>query len=216
VAIIGFNPTAFGSQRRPVLRQYSPDLVRACDADEPLGLLTVTVDRDRGDRADARLGGEVAVCVGVHAEDRTRFRQRGRSDVESYDATAFERDAYTSVVAGSVDALEEAGSALAPTAPDGSMPYRAGGAVAADVDVYERSSSLGDTGAASALFGLITAWEAGEDDVVVVGYGDGASATAIRLTGSIRVEIPDETTSITYDDYLRKRGHIVSDDGGVN
>jgi hydroxymethylglutaryl-CoA synthase len=146
----------------------------------------------------------------------TRFRRRGRTDVESYDATAFERDAYTSVVAGAVDALERPGSALAPTAPDGSMPYRAGRAVDADADVYERASSLGDTGAASPLFGLLAAWQNGEDDVVVVGYGDGASADAIRLAGLVDVDWDRETTLITYDEYLRRRGHVVTDDGGVN
>ncbi|WP_435073521.1 hypothetical protein [Halorubrum sp. HHNYT27] len=146
----------------------------------------------------------------------TRFRQRGQVNVESYDATAFERDAYTSVIAGAVDALDRPGTALAPTAPDGSMPYRAGRAVAADMDVYERTSSLGDTGAASSLFGLLAAWQEGEDDVVVVGYGDGASATAIRLDGSVDVDWTRETRSITYDEYLRRRGHVVSENGGVN
>lgn len=146
----------------------------------------------------------------------TRFRQRGQTDVEAYDATAFERDAYTSVISGAVDALERPSSALAPTAPDGSMPYRAGGAVDTEMDVYERASTLGDTGAASSLFGLLAAWQNGEDDVVVVGYGDGASADAIRLMGSIDVDWKRETVSITYDEYLRKRGHIISENGGIN
>lgn len=146
----------------------------------------------------------------------TRFRERGRANVDSYDATAYERDAYTSVIASAVDALERPPAALAPTAPNGSLPYRAGRAVDADTNVYERASSLGDTGAASPFFGLLAAWQEGEDDVIIAGYGDGASADAIRLTGSLTDDWSRTTESITYDEYLRKRGHILSNNGGKN
>lgn len=194
----------------------------AVAADCPIGAPDAAIDHAAGAGAVALLIAEDGPASveesSSYAQEfsGTRFRQRGRLDVESYDATAFERDAYTSVIAGAFDALNCSASALAPTAPDGSMPYRAGRAVAADVDVYERTSSLGDTGAASPLFGLLAAWEDGKDDVVVAGYGNGASADALRLIGSIEVAWDHETTSITYDEYLRKRGHIVSGDGGVN
>jgi hydroxymethylglutaryl-CoA synthase len=194
----------------------------AVAADCPIGAPDGAIDHAAGAGAVALLiaeDGPVSIeesASYAHEFPGTRFRQRGQTNVESYDATAFERDAYTSVVAGAVDALDHTGAALAPTAPDGSMPYRAGRAVGGEMDVYEQTSSLGDTGAASSLFSLLAAWQDGEDDVVVVGYGDGASANAFRLAGSISVEMTRETTSITYDEYLRKRGHVVSDTGGVN
>lgn len=214
--------TRAGTEALTVAAESGDSPSVAVAADCPIGAPDDAVDHAAGAGAVAFLineDGPVSIEESAsYAQEfpGTRFRQRGRTDVESYDATAFERDAYTSVVAGAVDALERPGSGLAPTAPDGSMPYRAGGAVDTDYDVYERASSLGDTGAASALFGVLAAWENGEDDVVSAGYGDGASADAIRLAGSIDVDWDRETVSITYDEYLRKRGHIVSNDGGVN
>jgi hypothetical protein len=63
---------------------------------------------------------------------------------------------------------------------------------------------------------MLAAWENGEDDVVLAGYGDGASADAIRLAGSIDVDWEQERVYISYDEYLRKRGHIMSKDGDMN
>jgi len=93
------------------------------------------------------------------------------------------------------------------------MPYRAARSVG--VEAYETASSLGDTGAASAFFGVLEAWRNDEDDVTAVGYGDGASADAVRLVGSLSGEWGRaETVSITYTEYLRRRGHIVGDAEG--
>ena len=140
----------------------------------------------------------------------TRFRERGEKEVEKYGATAYERDAYTTVVSEAFGAAvddTDANVALAPTAPDADMPYRAGRET--DAEVYETASSLGDTGAASALFGILKAWKSGEEEVIAVGYGDGASADAVRLVGSLSGEWGRDAEDISYAEYLRRRGHIV-------
>ncbi|MDY7081415.1 MAG: ACP synthase, partial [Halobacteria archaeon] len=103
-------------------------------------------------------------------------------------------------------------------APDADVPYRRGRAASPDADVYELASELGDTGTASPLFGLLAAWEDGAENVVVVGYGDGAGADALRLSGSLSGkdwQRDSGTVSISYTEYLRERGHIVSEEGGV-
>lgn len=144
----------------------------------------------------------------------TRFRERGRDTVDSLDVTAYERDAYTSTIAGACSQLERPPAALAPTAPDGRLPHRAGRAMETDVTVYELASTLGDTGAASPLFGLIAAWNNDDTDVVVAGYGAGAAVDVIRLSGSLAVDWERETTALTYSEYLRKRGHLTAAHGG--
>jgi hydroxymethylglutaryl-CoA synthase len=145
----------------------------------------------------------------------TRFRNRGSETIDAYDATAYERDAFRSVIAGAVSDLDESAPALAPTATDGGLPYRSARGLDFDAEVYETASSLGDVGAASPLFGLLDAWNDGHSEVIVVGYGDGASADAIRISGAINLDWErDSTQDISYSEYLRKRGHIISDDGG--
>ncbi|MFB6124936.1 MAG: hypothetical protein ABEJ59_03155 [Halanaeroarchaeum sp.] len=144
----------------------------------------------------------------------TRYRERGETSTRSYGATAYERRAYRETVAGAIEALSVAPVAIAPTAPDGSMPYRATGDLSNDPDVFERASSLGDTGAASPLFGLVAAWEADATDVAVVGYGDGAAADVAVVRGTAPVRAPPgETVSLTYEEYLRYRGETVSEGG---
>ncbi|MFB6178366.1 MAG: hypothetical protein ABEI77_01420 [Halorientalis sp.] len=143
----------------------------------------------------------------------TRFRERGASAVDGYDATAYERDAYSTVVAGAVAELDGSPTVLAPTAPNGKRPYRLAGHVDADVGISETANSLGDTGAASPFFGLLASWADGHDDVTIVAYGDGASATAVSVTGTLDASWDRETVSITYAEYARKRGHVV-DTGG--
>jgi len=193
----------------------------AVAADCPLGKPDDAVDHAAGAGAVALVvSDEDAGAVGMkqkasHTQEfpGTRFRERGEKRVRKYDATAYERDAYTTVVSEAFEATDATASVLAPTAPDADLPYRAGRSVG--TEVYEAASSLGDTGAASALFGLLEAWQNDEDDVVVVGYGDGASADALRLSGSLSVDWERERTkTVTYTEYLRQRGHVVSDAGG--
>lgn len=210
-------------------------LLSAVRADGPA--LAVAADCPRGDPDDAidhaAGAGAVAVATGEQRSSGpgtpsesgrarvaetatwareypgTRYRERGADAVETYGATAYEREAYTTAVEGAVGRLSEVPAALAPTAPDGSLPGRAGGVV--DATVYHLAGELGDTGAASPLFGLLAAWDAGESTVAVVGYGDGADAVLVEGCSSVDWERP--AVEVTYAEYLRKRGHIVSDGG---
>jgi hydroxymethylglutaryl-CoA synthase len=142
----------------------------------------------------------------------TRFRRRGSETVETYDATAYEREAYTTAIGGAVDGLENPPAALAPTASDGSLPTRAAGAVE-EGTVYHLADRLGDTGAASPLFGLVAAWEAGEQRVAMVGYGDGAGADALVFEGTHLVGWERPAEDVSYAEYLRKRGHVIAEGG---
>lgn len=193
--------------------------------------LVIATDAPSGDPDDA-LGhaagaGAVALVLtesgpatitdqGSYAEEfpGTRYRERGDATVQSYDATAYERHAYAATIAGAIDTVEEQPTALAPSAPDGGMPYRATSDLDTDPSVYERASSLGDTGSASPFFGLIEAWEDGESTVHVVGYGDGATADVLVIDGTVPVETAREPVSIGFGEYLRIRGEVISSGGG--
>lgn len=192
--------------------------------------LAVAADAPRGDPDDAlgHAAGAGAVAL-VLADDGpasveetahytrefagTRFRERGADTVSAYDATAYERDAYTSVVAGAVDGLDSVGEFLAPTAPDGKLPYRVTSGIDADAEVVQAADELGDTGAASPLFGLCAAWRQGAESVTVVGYGDGASADALTVTGTLAADWERETERVSYGEYARKRGYVISEGG---
>jgi len=192
----------------------------AVAADCPLGKPDDDIDHAAGAGAVALVVGDGGVGE-VEMEEKashtqefpgTRFRERGEKNVDAYDATAYERDAYTTVVSEAFEGIDATDPVLAPTAPDADLPYRAGKKVG--TDVYEAAASLGDTGAASALFGLLEAWRNDEDDVTVVGYGDGASADAVRLVGSLSGDRERERTkTVTYTEYLRRRGHVVTEGG---
>ncbi|WP_200840216.1 hydroxymethylglutaryl-CoA synthase family protein [Halorubrum sp. JWXQ-INN 858] len=146
----------------------------------------------------------------------TRFRGHGSATVERYEATAYERHAFSGPIAAAVGSLDDPETAVALTAPDGSLPHRAARALDFDADVYHAADRFGDLGAASALFGLVTAWDDGVDAVTLVGYGDGATVDALVLDGRLDASLDRETEAIGYAEYLRKRGHVVTDDGGVN
>lgn len=194
-----------------------PTLVVAADA--PVG----APDDDRDHAAGAGAVAFVLAADGTveiqetatYTEEHpgTRFRERGASTVDAYDATAYERDAYTSVVAGVVDGLDAVGDVLAPTAPDGKLPYRATRGLDADPAVSQVATDLGDTGAASPLFGLCAAWQNDAEAVTVVGYGDGASADAVTVSGTVPVDWARETVEISYAEYARKRGLVVTGGG---
>lgn len=197
------------------LRAETPGLVVA--ADFPLGEPDSAVDHAAGAGAVALVVGDdgadvVETATYTQEYPGTRFRRRGSETTETYDATAYERDAYTTVIGGAVEKLAESPEAIAPTAPDGSMPNRAAG-VADGATVYQYADELGDTGAASPLFGLISAWEDDASPVTVIGFGDGAGADAITIDGSLSVEIDRAATDISYTEYLRKRGHILANGG---
>jgi len=194
------------------LRAAGPAVAVA--ADEPRGPPADGTDHAAGAGAVAVvLTGEGAVSVTDHATDTeefagTRFRERGAETVDTYGATAYEREAYTTVVGGAVSRLQSTPEAIAPTAPDGSLPPRAVRGVDGDPAVYHLADRLGDTGAASALFGLLAAWDAGESSVAVVGYGDGASADALAMDGALPVSTEWPGVDRSYQEYLRQRGHL--------
>lgn len=197
------------------IRADTPSLVVATDC--PLGDPDSAIDHAAGAGAVALLvgdeGAEVVEMATYTSEyPGTRFRRRGSEVTEKYDATAYERDAYMTVIGGAVDELAEPPEAIAPTAPDGSIPSRAS-SVADGATVYQYADEFGDTGAASPLFGLISAWEDSASPVTVVGFGDGAGADAVTIEGSLPVEIDRTATDISYAEYLRKRGHILPDGG---
>lgn len=198
------------------LRAEGPAIAVA--ADEPRGTPETGIDHAAGAGAVALvLANEGAVTVTDHATYTeefagTRFRRRGGESVDTYGATAYERNAYTTVVGEAASRLESVPGVIAPSAPDGSLPGRAARALDGDPSVCHTADELGDTGAASALFGLVSAWDAGETSVAVVGYGDGASADALAVEGSLPVSTDWEAVDRSYQEYLRLRGHV----GGAN
>jgi hydroxymethylglutaryl-CoA synthase len=210
------------------LRAARPALVVAADC--PLGspgdaidhaagagaVAFVLVDAQSDDEATGDAGSPRLVDRASYTREfaGTRFRRRGRETVEGYGATAYERTAFASVVAGAVDALAERPAAVAPTATDGSLPGRVSRAVDADVTVHHMAATLGDTGAASPLFGLLEAWDSGATSVAVVGFGDGASADAVAVEGRLPVAFDWPATTIDYAGYLKRHGHLTGTESG--
>ncbi|ELZ98161.1 hydroxymethylglutaryl-CoA synthase [Haloferax mucosum ATCC BAA-1512] len=160
----------------------------------------------------------------------TRFRRRGSADTESIGITQYERDAYTSAVGGAVEALEDdvsatstAGAAkradaVALTAPDGALPYRAArtlGVTTEKIAAGTVVSQTGDTGSAGPFLGLASALESGVSSVLLVGYGGGAGATAAFLSAESDVPVDavlDGDTALSYAEALRRRGTITGEE----
>ncbi|MFC7068703.1 hypothetical protein [Halobaculum lipolyticum] len=199
----------------------------AVASDAPLGAPDDAVDHAAGAGAVAVVAGDGEVPTDSVEGDRptvtgtatygreypgTRFRRRGAETVETYGAAAYEREAYTSTLAGAYAALSDPPTDVAPTAPDGSLPGRAGRAIDG-ATVHHLADELGDTGAASPLFGLLAAWEAGADSVAVLGYGDGAGVDAVAIEGTRSVEWRRPASDLTYAEYLRTRGHVLPSGG---
>ncbi|MGB9955004.1 zinc ribbon domain-containing protein (plasmid) [Haloferax prahovense] len=149
----------------------------------------------------------------------TRFRGFGSAETESIGVTQYERDAYTRAIAGAVDALDVDAAELDPdavalTAPDGKLPYRAANALGVEparIAAGSVVSRTGDAGAAGPFLGLASALDsagdAGGDEsdgqspatsVLLVGYGGGAGATALVLsTGASDAASAASATSAT-------------------
>ncbi|WP_336361722.1 hypothetical protein [Haladaptatus sp. ZSTT2] len=193
------------------LRADGPALAVA--ADSPQAAPKNGLDHAAGAGAVAFVAapGDVSVTdVASYAREYpgTRFRQRGASSSEAYNATGYERDAYTDAVSGAASNLESVADAVALTAPDGSLPSRGARTLSGDVTPYHAARTLGDLGAASALFSLLAAWNDGEDEVTVLSYGDGAGADALTFTGRLDGDWAREAVDISYAQYLRKRGYL--------
>lgn len=148
----------------------------------------------------------------------TRFRERGETDVQGLGVTAYNRQSFVQTIVDAVDMLDAPNDpdAVAIQAPDGRLPYRAAQTLGADADLvkpYATVHTVGDTGAASVPLSLALALDDGATDVLAVGYGSGASATVVTLAGAGDVPVSratDGTRSLTYSEYLRRRGDITS------
>jgi len=152
----------------------------------------------------------------------TRFRQRGSAETTGLGITEYDRDAFRETVGAAAEALDvELGSdrsdvdAVAVQSPNGKLPYRAAGAIGVDTDAIRTGTTvhdLGDTGAASPLLGLASALADGNQNVVVIGFGSGAGATALLIDGE---DVPVRTAlngdqELSYAEYLRIRGEITT------
>ncbi|MFB6223753.1 MAG: zinc ribbon domain-containing protein [Haloarcula sp.] len=149
----------------------------------------------------------------------TRFRTGGDDRTTGLGVTQYDRDAFTTVLGGAADGLDvstDGIDAAAVQSPDGKLPYRATGALGIDagtVAATETVSTLGDTGAASAFLGAATAFADDAERVLVATYGSGASATLFVVDGPVPVKAAlAGNVSLSYADYLRRRGEITSDE----
>ncbi|WP_276281979.1 OB-fold domain-containing protein [Halorussus caseinilyticus] len=162
----------------------------------------------------------------------TRFRRAGSEAVEGLGATGYERRAFTETLAGAVEQLDLADAsevdAAAVQAPNGKLPYRAADALGVDTDRIGACATvheLGDTAAASVPLALARALADGAETVLAASFGSGAGADALLVEnaggGSDADGIPsslalDDGESVSYAEYLRKRGELTSGppDGG--
>ncbi|MFW5938905.1 MAG: zinc ribbon domain-containing protein [Halolamina sp.] len=159
----------------------------------------------------------------VESYPGTRFRGAGDDETTGLGITQYDREAFTKALGGAVDGLDVDVSeidAAAVQSPDGKLPYRTAGALGVDVETIaagETVSHLGDTGAASAFLGAVSAFDDGAERVLLAAYGSGAGANAFVIEGAIPI---DATLSgdldLSYAGYLRRRGDVSSGepDGG--
>ncbi len=144
-----------------------------------------------------------------------RFRRRGSDRTEGLGVTSYERSAFREAIEAAVEALGTDPAALdaaAIQAPDGGLPYRATRGLDLETDqvaAVETVSSLGDTGVASPLLGLATAFEQGLERTLVVGFGSGSGATALVVDGSAPTALDlAGSVELDYPAYLRRRGDL--------
>jgi hydroxymethylglutaryl-CoA synthase len=218
-------------------------LAAGLDADRDGAGLVVAADAPRGtpesDEEHAAGAGAAAFVLsagGAEVTARadytepypgTRFRQGGDDEVQGLGVTQYDRDAYRTALSGAVEGLAVDATvgdvdAAALTSPDGKLPYRATSALDLDAEQVQAGTTvhdLGDTGAASAPLGLASAVADGASRVLVVGYGSGASATALVVEGGDRMAVDADLggdVDLSYAEYLRRRGDVTSGppDGG--
>jgi hydroxymethylglutaryl-CoA synthase len=183
-------------------------LAAALDADETA--LVVAADAPRGADDDA-IGhaagaGAAALVVAPDGPGRiagrdtatttypgTRFRERGDSETTSLGVTSYDRQAYRETVASAVGELDTGDvDAAALQAPDGDLPYRAGGSLGLDTETVSAGTvarELGDCGAASALLGLADALREGAESVLVATHGSGGASHAFRVESEREIPV---------------------------
>ncbi len=202
--------------------------------DEGVGLV-VAADCPRGepDSAEDHAAGAGAAAF-VLAEDGpasvvqraeyasefpgTRFRETGDETIDGLGVTGYDRRAFPRTLAGAVEQLDfesEDVDAVAAQSPDGKLPYRAAGALGVGTEKIQAGTlvhELGDTGSASVPLGVAKALRDGHERILAASFGSGAGADAFLI------EVDEMPTwlalggeeSISYAEYLRKRGELTS------
>ncbi|MEF8782767.1 MAG: zinc ribbon domain-containing protein [Haloarculaceae archaeon] len=200
---------------------WNGDIAVVVASDCPRGVPDSAVEHAGGAGAGAVvLAGDGPVRVrdrASHVETYpgTRFRPAGEERTTGLGITQYDRQAFTSTLAGAADGLDVGEvDAAAVQSPDGKLPYRAADALGVDaaaIAAAETVSTLGDTGAASAFLGAVTALADGAEAVLVAAYGSGAGANAFVLEGDVPVDAAlDGDIPVSYPEYLRRRGEITS------
>ncbi|MGM0606593.1 MAG: zinc ribbon domain-containing protein [Halobacteriota archaeon] len=232
-SMLGVDPAVETRQFTGSTRAGVEALATGLDIESQRPVVVVASDAPRGSPSDAiehaAGGGAAAVVLSPHAPgavtDRaehvapypgTRFRPRGAPETTGLGVTHYDRTAFVETVAAAGAALDaDLGDldAIALHSPNGSLPYRAAGALGTAPETIERGTvvhDLGDVGAASPLLGLARALDSGHHDVGVIGYGSGGVATAMAIQGSgVSTEVDFESDGeLSYGEYLRIRGDV--------
>ncbi|WP_336325608.1 zinc ribbon domain-containing protein [Halovenus sp. HT40] len=204
----------------------APGTALVVASDSPRGAPDSEIEQAGGAGAVAAVvgdddGGEITDhAAHVEAVPGTRFRPAGDGETDGLGIATYDRAAYTSAVgAVGTEVGVEGVDAVALQAPNGKLPYRAAGALNVETETIAAGtnvSQIGDTGAASTLFGLATAARSEAEETVIIGYGSG-DATALAVDGSVPVAtdphdeiVPTERKSLSYGEYLRIRGEITT------
>jgi len=192
--------------------------------------LVVAADCPRGD-PDSRLahaagagaaavllapeGGARFVETASHVDPHpgTRFRRPAATETRELGVRTYERRAFRETLTGAIDRLDvDPGTvdAAAIQAPDGDRPYRVADALGIPSSAVEAGVTVtdtGDLGAASPVYGLVTALADGADRVLVAGYGDGATAAVIAQEDRVPATVPTPNPiELSYTAAMRRRG----------
>ncbi len=217
-------------------------LVRALEVDDPA--LVVVADCPEGNPADEDhalgagaaafvIGTDPAVTIndiGWHADEApgVRFRQRGERTVESLGITNFKRNLVCDAISGAAADLAGIDSVAraAIYQPNGKLPYRAVRDLPIDAEAVHAGTvvdRIGDAGAATVPIGLLSALATADDsERTLAAFFGGGTASAFVCEGELSVvglEDLDGGTELSYPEYLRERGYVVSGSpagGGAN
>lgn len=164
-------------------------------------------------------GAGTVVDRAAHVESApgSRFRGAGDAETTGLGITQYDREAFTTALGGAADSLDvdlSGVDAAAVQSPDGTLPYRAAGAVGVDAETIaagETVSQLGDTGAASVFLGAAAAYDDGVERLLLAAYGSGAGANAFVIDGAVPVSAAlAGDDQLSYAEYLRRRGDITT------
>lgn len=148
-----------------------------------------------------------------------RYRRPGSTAIDSLDITTYQRDAMREAIGAAIDQLGITDvHAAALHQPDAGIPYRITRGLPFGHEVTARGTvvdAIGDAGAAGVPIGLAAALESADagDRSVAGFFGGGGGAAAVVCDGRLPDGIGDPIdggTDVTYPEYLRKRGYVVS------